>query len=144
MHWRDEYEINAARDRAAVDAHPVEHLLDDVRQRRFGGYYSLWYSIAARATPQAAGWTLFEALMDPGIDFLNRYHCAAALLLLLDIDRFQPLQLSAKTRPDTASNLAQVEVLLDMRVGPPPPARSMILTTSVPASQPPVRDASLH
>jgi len=45
------------------------------------------------ATLKEAGWVLFDTL-NKKIDYLYRYHCAAALLALLKVSHIQPVQLS--------------------------------------------------
>ena len=120
MHWRDEYEVHADRARAAVDALPVETLLDDVRRGHYGEYYGVWYSIADRASLEIAGWILFD-ILHRDIDYLYRYHCAAALLSLLEVREIQPVELSGAGH-DRAGNLGKIDRLLTARLGARPTA----------------------
>lgn len=120
-HWHDLWEEHADAERQSQDRRPVSSLLEAVRQRKFGDYYTLWYAIAAKATLVEAGWTLFAVLESPDIDYLHRYHCAAALLQLIGDLRFEQVELSAARFP-LAENLAEVRRVLEARIGPRPAA----------------------
>ncbi len=112
-HWEE----HAEDERRRYDRRPVRELLDAIRRADYGEYYVIWYSIAERATAAEAGWVLFEVLKRP-IDYLYRYHCATALLQLLPLQEFEPVDLTS--RPATPENLARVEQELRTRFGPPP------------------------
>ena len=71
--------------------------------------------IKDRATVEAAGWLLFDVLNRP-IDYLYRYHCAAALLGLLKISHLEPVQLSSDNH-NREANLEAVRVLLEKAIG---------------------------
>jgi hypothetical protein len=118
QHWRDLWDEHADAERQAQDPLPVGKLLEAVRRRKFGDYYTLWYAIAAKATLVEAGWILLDVL-ESDIDYLHRYHCAAALLQLIGDLKFEPVELSATHFP-LAGNLAQVRRVLEVRLGPPP------------------------
>ena len=117
MNWRDEYDLHADAARRAVDAQPVESLIEQVRGGRYGNYYGIWYSIAQRASLERAGWVLFDVL-HRNIDYLYRYHCAAALIALLQTDAFQPVQLSGGAAHDTPRHLDRLRGVLEARLGP--------------------------
>lgn len=93
--WREMWEKHAEMERADYDARPVTDLLDDIRVRRFGSYYSIWYSIATRSTLKESGWALLDVLEHRSYDYLYRYHAAAALIQLMDSNRWQPVDVSA-------------------------------------------------
>lgn len=114
-HWREEYEDAADADRLALDNIPIEQLLNRVRAGQYSDYYTLWYSIKDRATVEAAGWALFDTLNKP-IDYLHRYHCAAALISLLKITHLEPVQLSGKN-PNLEANIESVRLLLEKTIG---------------------------
>ena len=84
------WEQEASAERAAYDRRSVEDLLEDVRRKNFGRYYTLWYSVAARSTLAEAGWQLFEVLEHQSYDQMYRHHCAAALLYLMQSNRWHP------------------------------------------------------
>jgi hypothetical protein len=114
-HWREEYDDAAEADRLRLDKIPVEQLLNSVRSGQYGNYYGIWYSIAERASVETAGWILFDTL-NAQIDYLYRYHCAAALLALLKISHIQPVQLSGENHHPEV-NIEAVRVLLEQAVG---------------------------
>ena len=117
MHWRDEYDVHADAARRAVDARPVAALIEDVRRGRYGDYYSIWYSIAERASLGNAGWVLFDVLKR-NIDYLYRYHCAAALIALLGSAEFEPVQLSGGPAHEMPRHLERLRGLLEACLGP--------------------------
>ncbi len=115
--FQERWEQEAGKERQRYDTRPIPVLLDEINRGSYGQYYQIWYSIADRATAAQAGWVLFEALKRP-IDYLYRYHCAAALLKLMQLKEFEPVELTS--RPKTPENLAQIEQILAARLGPPP------------------------
>ena len=116
-HWRELWDEHADAERQSQDRRPVSKLLEAVRRCKFGDYYTLWLAIAAKATLAEAGWTLL-AVLESDVDYLHRYHCAAALLQLIGDLKFEPVELSAARFP-LAENLAQVRRVLETRLGPP-------------------------
>src|SRR5690349_24600340 len=92
--WRDDWERAAEKERAHYDGLPVNVLMKKVRRARFGDYYTVWYSIAERATLAEAGWVLF-AIVVSDAPYLVRYHGAAALVRLLKTADFEAIELSA-------------------------------------------------
>jgi|GEM_PF-1431577 len=93
--WKEEWERQAKAEREWYDNRPVTDLLEDIRIRKFGDYYNIWYSISARSTLKESGWALIDVLEHRSYDYLYRYHAAAALIYLMDSNRWQPTELSA-------------------------------------------------
>jgi hypothetical protein len=96
---------------------PVSKLIQDIRAGRVGRYHSIWYSVAKRSSLADAGWTLFNVL-ESRAPYLVRYHCAVALLKLLDDINLQPVELSASRFP-LNENLARAGHALEMAIGSP-------------------------
>ena len=94
--WKDEYEQHAQAEREWYDSRPVHDLLEDIRVRKFGDYYNIWYSLSARSTLKDSGWALIDVLEHRSYDQTYRYHAAAALIYLMDSNRWQPTELSAE------------------------------------------------
>lgn len=115
MTWQESWEKAADDERAQYNARPVSDLIAHIQKGWFGNYYSIWHSIAQRATLEQAGWSLFDVLRS-NADYLNRYHCAAALLRLLDNRSFEAVNISAEI-PDRESNLEAIEHELNNRLG---------------------------
>lgn len=115
--WRETWEQHADQERGALDEAPVSELLARVRAGRFGGYYSIWYALADRAQLSEVGWVLFSVL-ESEVGYLDRYHCAAALLQLMGEKRLQAVDLSAEW--GRVKNLGPVEKILERRIGPRP------------------------
>ena len=116
--WQDHWEAAAGEERQAYDSRPLQELLDALQNGYFGGYFNLPYSIAARASLAEAGWPLYDVLRRD-VDYLHRYHCAAALLKLLGETPWEAVHLSA-TIHDLNKNLADLQRLLEERIGPRP------------------------
>jgi hypothetical protein len=95
--FQQRYEDDAGRDRKRFDARPVGELLREVRAGRLGEHYQIWYSIGARASLAEAGPTLL-AVLESDIDYLHRYHCAAALISIarMNPETYDPADFSAK------------------------------------------------
>jgi hypothetical protein len=120
--WREQWENAAGEERKRLDGLPVDRLLSDVDQGRYGDYYNIWYSIAGRATLDQGGWILFDVL-NRRIDYLFRYHAAAALLQLLGETRLKAVDLSGD-RPEREDNLRRIESRLRQKIGERPPGPS--------------------
>jgi hypothetical protein len=115
MSWQESWDDGSRGERGMLDRRPVEQLLADVEDGHYGQYYGIWYSIAERATLEQAGLILFEVLCRGG-DYLNRYHCATALLRLLgDSTRTAP-QLCLE-HPGRLDELVSLERELRARLG---------------------------
>ena len=59
-HWKDRYDAAATAEKKQLTGMQVEKLLKNVRNGKFGEYYTIWYAIADNATLDQAGWTLYE------------------------------------------------------------------------------------
>jgi hypothetical protein len=118
MTWRDEWEKHAHWELESYDAQPVPDLIKFVKNGYYGTYYVIWDSIARRGTLVEAGWTLF-AVLELEVDYLYRYHAAAALLKLMGDEKREPVDLSS-TREGIKERLAEVKRELTQRLGPPP------------------------
>ena len=116
IHWKEEYENASVRERNQFARLDVEALIQKVREGVFGDYFGIWYAIADNATLRQAGWTLYSILTS-NVDYLYRYHAAAALIKLLR-STLEPVALSAK-RPTLEANLATVREELLRLIGPP-------------------------
>lgn len=115
VHWKDKWDEYSKLEREEMESLPLERLLEDVRQGRYGKYYNIWYVITRRATLEEAGWVLFQVLKKD-IDYLYRYHCAAALIELLGVDEFEPVNLSADLEK-TRDNIDRLKMILIERIG---------------------------
>lgn len=113
--WQEAWEAHARGELDSLRVRPVTELLDLVRAGRFGGYFVLWDAIAERATLAEAGWQLFAVLLSDA-DYLDRYHCAAALLKLLGSDTWEPVQLTAGQEEARRARLAQLQAELEHRI----------------------------
>lgn len=113
--WQDRWEAAADDERKRMEARTTTELLADIGEGRFGIYYVIWYVIASRSTVDEAGWTLFRVLAGEA-DYLCRYHCAAALLLLMGEATWKPVDLSAD-HPGRGSALAALELRLSGMTG---------------------------
>lgn len=116
--FQQEYEEAGEREFAALSKLPVPELLDRVRAGKFKDQFPLWRVIAAKATLVQAGWALFGVL-ESDADYLNRYHCAAALIQLggKPLAGFTPVGLSGGKAHGTAENLAKVREVLEAAIG---------------------------
>jgi hypothetical protein len=115
--WRKEWEWHADAEQARHDAMGAAELLANVCARRWGDYHTIWYAIAKRADLADAAWPLFS-ILESNAEYLDRYHCAAALLQLLGCSDWEPVELSA-TRFPLADNLARLRSMIVARIGEP-------------------------
>lgn len=115
--WRDTWEQHAEGERRELAVEPVSQLLERLRAGYYGGYYSIWDTVAERSTLEEAGWLLFSVL-ESGAEYLDRYRCAEALLRLLKSRKWKAVELSAEW--GRGQSLPQIEELLTQRVGPRP------------------------
>jgi len=114
--WRKQWEDHADAEQARYDAMSTSALLDDVRRGRFGDYRTIWYALGKRAAAPEAAWMLFDVLTSQAT-YLDRYHCAAALLQLLGSTEWEPVELSAACFP-VAENLSRVQKRIESNLGP--------------------------
>src|SRR5450631_32832 len=114
---REQWDRAAEAEGNRYDAMPVAELIRNIRAGRIGRYYSIWYSLAKRGSLTDAGWTLFNVL-ESRAPYLARYHCAAALITLLEGVNVKPVELSASRFP-LSENLARVGHAIEMEIGSP-------------------------
>lgn len=113
--WQEAWEYHARAELDDLGTRPAAELLALVRAGRFGGYYVLWDAIAERASlPEAAAPLL--TVLESEADYLDRYHCAAALLRLMGSAAWEPVQLTADTAARPA-NLAALRAALAQHLG---------------------------
>lgn len=82
--WQDRWEAAATAQRSEFEAMSPEELINFVKSGRIGGYYNVWYVIAAKCTLEQAGWLLIDVI-ERSKDDLARYHALAALGLMLGL-----------------------------------------------------------
>ncbi len=114
--WRSHYESAADDEEARYRRRPVVELIADVHAGRVGDYATIWRVIGERGKLAEVGWNLM-AFLRSDRDYLERYHCAAALLHLMRSTAFEPVQLSAGW-PAMPEHLARLEQLLTTTIGP--------------------------
>jgi hypothetical protein len=117
--WREQWDIEAQQELEGFRDLPAERLLESIEAQKFGEYSTIWTAIAERATLPQAGWRLCSFL-ESDADYHQRYHCARALLRLLDDTRWQPVELSAEW--GRSKHLADMRRALEQRIGPRPAA----------------------
>jgi hypothetical protein len=117
-HWKERWEDDAHAEYEKLRALSLEKLCERVRRGKFGEHYAIWDAIAAKRDLAPVGWQLFDFL-NSNADYLHRYHCARALLALLDCKEFQAADLSV-AHMNASKNLAIVEALLEQAIGRPP------------------------
>ena len=113
--WREEWESHADAEQARHDAMGASELLAHVRAQRWGDYHTIWYAIAKRADLAEAAWPLLS-ILESNAEYLDRYHCAAALLQLLGCREWEPVELSAARFP-LVENLARLRAMIVARIG---------------------------
>jgi hypothetical protein len=111
--YQDHFEKAANEEKQRYDALPVSCLLADIRARRFGHCYQIWCSVAGRATLAEAAEDLLKVL-ESNADYLNRYHCAAALASVAGLyaEGWRAEHLSAEAKFPVRENLNAVHALL--------------------------------
>lgn len=115
--WRSQYE-GAADEEAARFARASDRgLVEAIRSGATGRYYVIWQEIAGRrATPEIC-WLLYDVL-NGDRPYLDRYHCAAALLQLMRCNAFEAVELSAAW-PAVSENLVKLRGIIEAAMGPP-------------------------
>lgn len=114
--WRTQYEESAEKETAGLARRSDHELLDIVRTRKTGDYFAVWRILGARAPTPEICWQLYDVLLSDR-DYLDRYHCADALLKLLRCATFEAVQLSADW-PVVAENLKRFRGIVEQAVGP--------------------------
>ncbi len=115
--WRKQYEDAAEEQAKRFRRRSTEDLLKAIRQRKTGDYYVIWYELAKREPTAEVCWLLYEVLRSDR-PYLDRYHCAAALLALLGCQEFEEVELSADW-PVVDGNLTRLRAIVEAKVGPP-------------------------
>ena len=113
--WRETWEQYAIKEREEFDNIPLETLLENIKSGNYGDYYNIWYSIAGRSDLKTVGWIFFD-ILNLDIDYLLRYHCAAALLTFFKKKEYEPVQLSSE-KHNFKENLKAIEKLLEQNIG---------------------------
>jgi hypothetical protein len=106
------YESDADAEAKRFDAIPVPALLAEIRAGRLGECHQIWSSLAKRATPAEANEALL-AFLASAPEYLDRYHCAAALIRINNLENWQPVELSAQYA--VARNLEKVRLQLESK-----------------------------
>ena len=105
------FEEHAQAEKERFDAMTVAALISEIRAGRLGAYHQIWHSLAARARPAEVNDLLLEFLSSSA-DYLDRYHCAAALLGVNGLTGWEPAHLSAERRFPVAENLEKIRARL--------------------------------
>ncbi len=114
--FQEHFEKAAGEEKARYDAVPVSILLAEIRARRFGEYYQIWHSVAERATAAEAANDLLHVL-ESDADYLNRYHCASALISVAGLGAagWTAEKLSVAARFPIHQNLREIRELLALQ-----------------------------
>ncbi len=88
MHWRDRYTYESGREAESLRRLNEEQLVDRIRRKNLDSYFAIWRAIGQKGTVQGSALVLWDFLQSkPGKrNMLHRYHCAAALFKILDMD----------------------------------------------------------
>lgn len=115
--WKQAYEAAADAEAARYERLSVAELLREIRRGRTGDYGKpIWDAVARKGTAAEVGWALYDVLGSER-PYLERYHCAAALLQVLHCSEFEPVALSAHW-PTLPGNLARLAELVEQAAGP--------------------------
>lgn len=115
--WRQQYEDAAEKEGKRFARCSDRELLDVIRRRATGDYYVIWYELAKRTPSAEICWLLYEVLLSDR-PYLDKYHCASALLALLRCTEFEEVELSADW-PVVPGNLARLRTIVEAQFGPP-------------------------
>jgi hypothetical protein len=113
--WREQYEASADQEMAAMSKWTDEQLLAAIRQANTGGYYTIWQVVGSRKPTAQLCWILI-GILESNRDYLDRYHCAAALIRLIGASEFEPVHLSAGGEVRKQS-IARMKALVEKLVG---------------------------
>jgi hypothetical protein len=116
MDWREHWEEDARAEYDQFCELTLEVLLDRVRRKKLGSHHMIWDAIAAKGDLRAAAWPLFD-FASSRAPYLDRYHCASALLTLLQSTKYQASDLAVEHLKPAAA-LADVSTIIKSRVGP--------------------------
>lgn len=119
MTWQDRWEAAATAQRNEFEAMTSDELVAFVKSGRIGGYYNVWYVIAAKCSLKDAGWLLIDVIQKCKDD-LVRYHALAALGQMLGLKEGDDRVNASIVRefPVSAEALAPVCALLAEKIGP--------------------------
>ena len=94
--WQEAWEWHASQTAQSYADLPVADLLARIRGGHYDHYYTIWSSLARRATLAEAAPVLLEVLRREHESFMDliRYHCAGALFALMGYpdDDISPLR----------------------------------------------------
>jgi len=115
--YQEHFEKAAIEEKRRYDGLPISALLHDIRARRFGHYYQIWRSVAERAPATEAAKDLFNVL-ESNTDYLNRYHCASALISVTGLysDGWRAEHLSAEPKHPVKENLNRIHELFSKQI----------------------------
>ena len=118
MHWRDRYEYESRREADSLESYSEEQLVNRIENNRLGSYFSIWRAIGKKGTVEGSAMALWRFLQrSPGESrMLHRYHCAAALFLILGMaDPASNSDLRKGVQWDNFGEEARQEALLELR-----------------------------
>lgn len=113
--WNADYEDAADREAARYSRLPLGDLLLEIQAGRTGEYHTIWGVAATRGTAMQVAWPLYDVLLSDR-PYLDRYHCAAALLHVLACTEFEAVALSANW-PTRAQDLSRLHDIIARSVG---------------------------
>lgn len=116
--FQEHWEKTSIKERAKYDAMPLDALLSDIKKGQFGTNYQIWYSVGRRATIEQVGW-LFFSILESDTDFLNRIHCATALLSIYNPypDVLKPEKLTGREKYYVDKHLQEYKECLEQKIG---------------------------
>ena len=115
--WRTQYEDAAEAEHNRLARMTDQQLLSLIARRKTDGYYAVWRVLGSRAATPSTCWALYDVLQGDW-EYLDRYHCAAALLQLLRITDVEPVDLSADW-PVVPGNLQTLRARMVAQIGEP-------------------------
>jgi len=85
------------RDRAFFDSLSVPELIEWIKAKPVHDRFQIWYSLADRAKPHEVN-DLLLSFLESDADYLDRYHCAAALIQINQLQGIGPVMLSGRPK----------------------------------------------
>lgn len=116
--WRSQWEDASSKESQRWQRASDAELIAAVRQRATGEYYALWRELGKRTATVELCWVLFDVL-ESDREYLDRYHCADALIALLRITDLEAVALSAGW-PEVPANLQRVRGMIESTFGARP------------------------
>ncbi len=114
--WRQQYEDAAEAQARRFARFSDAELLNAIRRNATGDYYVVWYELAKRKPSAEMCWLLYSVLRSDQ-PYLTKYHCATALLKLLQCQEFEEVDLSGDW-PVVPDNLTKVHGIIEAKFGP--------------------------